>query len=277
YGSAADIAPAVRAEVLRAARPRVGEGSEWQRALALALVLRVAPDEAAALAEPLADDPSAPELLRNMAFQVLLAAQSGPERHAAAIEALGSDNAFRKSLAVAYLAEGEDQIKYFRLGGSGWRNWLDLAVVDDGALDPFGHLGSSGSTEPELPPGLKPEHLRPLLDQDDPALAAQAGYLLVLLGDASGLEPLLRQWRALDAPADELALPRDPASLRRLVYRAIAAIDDSSRIDVLREIYGTLDEYEVRDFYWTIRAMTGPDMLQFRKEIRDEVGMEQLR
>ncbi len=278
YGSAGDIAPAIRAEALRAARPRVGEGSDWQRAVALALVLRVAPAEAAALAEPLADDPSAPELLRNMAFQVLLAAQSGPERHAAAIAALGSDSAFRKSLAVAYLAEGSNQLAHFQFGGSGWHNWLDLAVVDDGAPDdPFGHFGAQQSDAPELPPDLKPEHLRPLLDQGDPALAAQAGYLLVLLGDASGLEPLLRQWRALDTPAEELALPRDPDSLRRLVYRAIAALDDSSRIDVLREIYGTLDEYEVRDFYWTIRVMTGPEMLQFRKEIRDEVGMEQLR
>ena len=34
--------------------------------------------------------------------------------------------------------------------------------------------------------------------------------------------------------------------------------------------------YEVSEFYWTIRIMTGPDILKFRKQIRDEVGMNQL-
>ena len=31
------------------------------------------------------------------------------------------------------------------------------------------------------------------------------------------------------------------------------------------------------DFYWTIRIMSGPEILKFRKQIRDEVGMENLR
>jgi hypothetical protein len=50
---------------------------------------------------------------------------------------------------------------------------------------------------------------------------------------------------------------------------------------VLEEIYRTYqpdeDAYRIREFYWTIRSMTGPSVLQLRKRIRDEVGMERLR
>jgi hypothetical protein len=61
-----------------------------------------------------------------------------------------------------------------------------------------------------------------------------------------------------------------------LAYRAIAALDDSSQVAVLREIVGRLDASEMRDFYWTVRAMSGDEMLKLRKEIRDKVGMEKL-
>ena len=101
----------------------------------------------------------------------------------------------------------------------------------------------------------------------DPEVVAQAGYLLALLGQPRGLDPLLRQLRSAD---------KDKRRWQWLAYRAIAALDDSSRLAVLREIYATLEQGEKSDFYWTIRIMTGPEMLEFRKQIRDEVGINQL-
>ena len=79
---------------------------------------------------------------------------------------------------------------------------------------------------------------------------------------------LLRYWREH---------PQNRSDIERPVYQAIAALNDTTKIGVLKEIYGRLDEYEVRDFYWTIRSMTGPEILRFRKQIRDEAGMERLR
>jgi hypothetical protein len=32
----------------------------------------------------------------------------------------------------------------------------------------------------------------------------------------------------------------------------------------------------VKDFYWTIRTMTGPQILALRKKIREEVGIAHL-
>jgi hypothetical protein len=46
---------------------------------------------------------------------------------------------------------------------------------------------------------------------------------------------------------------------------------------VLREIYGKMQEYEISQFYWTIRIMSGPEILKFRKEIREKHGMTALR
>jgi len=63
---------------------------------------------------------------------------------------------------------------------------------------------------------------------------------------------------------------------KKLVYRAIAVVDDPKYIPVLREIYGKLDQYEMSEFYWTIRIMTGPEILSFRKQVRDEVGASRL-
>ena len=33
----------------------------------------------------------------------------------------------------------------------------------------------------------------------------------------------------------------------------------------------------IRDFYWAIRNMNGPEILALRKRIRDDVGMDNLR
>ena len=94
-----------------------------------------------------------------------------------------------------------------------------------------------------------------------------AGYLLVLLDESDGMESLLRQWREHGRGDDRWS---------RLVYRAIAVADDPRHIPVLREIYGKLQAYEMSEFYWTIRIMSGPEILKFRKQVRDEVGAAQL-
>jgi len=55
---------------------------------------------------------------------------------------------------------------------------------------------------------------------------------------------------------------------------------DDGPTSVLTEIYRTFEKnqtWEISPFYWTIRSMHGPQVLKVRKQIRDEVGMEQLR
>jgi hypothetical protein len=102
----------------------------------------------------------------------------------------------------------------------------------------------------------------------DPKVAAYAGYLLALLGDPQGLDKLIAYWREQGRSQD---------SLTQLVYRAIAALDDARQLPLLEKIYQQLSEYEVRDFYWTIRAMSGTEIVKFRQRIRNQVGAEKLR
>ena len=48
---------------------------------------------------------------------------------------------------------------------------------------------------------------------------------------------------------------------------------------LLDEIYHQLgsESYRIREFYWTVRIMDGPEALKFREKIRREVGTERLR
>jgi hypothetical protein len=66
----------------------------------------------------------------------------------------------------------------------------------------------------------------------------------------------------------------------KLAYEAISAGDDAKYVPILEQIYETFHKEEshlMRDFYWSIRTMHGPEILKLRKRIRDEVGMDQLR
>ena len=108
----------------------------------------------------------------------------------------------------------------------------------------------------------RPRNIRPLLADPNTEVAAAAGYLLAVLGEPDGLPPLVRYWRENGEKQSELD---------RLVYQAIAVIDDPKYIGVLREIYDGLQQYDVGEFYWTIRIMSGPEILKFRKEVRDHM------
>jgi len=241
-------------DLTEAAKQRVGKGSGLARMAALTILANVAPDEAGELAAGMADDRSLEAPLRHAAFQIRLAMQSPNERRKAALAALGDQDPDRRKLALACLARGPSHYVH----GAFSLNNVEFS-------DPFSS-DSERSASPTA--GLKPDVLRPFLADPDPRVAADAGYLLALLGERDGLEPVLRYWRREDERGSET---------EKLVYRAIAALDDSSQLPLLKKIYEGLRPYAVRDFYWTIRPMTGPQMIEFRKQIRDEVGMSNLR
>ena len=135
----------------------------------------------------------------------------------------------------------------------------------------YEYIPSGQPIIPVPPRGLKPEQVRPLLQDKNPLVAAEAGYLLALLKDSTGMDKLLAYYEKKSTDHDFVC---------RMVYRAITALDDDSRVPILKDIYKSLSKsgsYELREFYWTIRNMTGEKCLELRKVIRDEVGMEALR
>jgi len=250
------MTPAARRELTRAASARAASGAELQRLVALTLLLEADPEAAAQLTAKLADDQQLSPEFRTDAFQVLLAAQTKKKAAETAIAALKGSDVARRRLALTHLATDRQTYAYLRETLS-----LMSSITQ--------HHESGKPIVPEPPPGLGAGHVRPLLNDSDPRIAAQAGYLLALLGAPEGLPPLLRYWREHKKERGD--------DTDRYLYRAIAALDDSAHVPVLQQIYHRLGEYEVSEFYWTIRIMSGPEILKLRKQIRDEVGMDRLR
>ncbi len=257
YYDRTSITAAMKKRMAAAVAPHVAASSPRKRLAALDLLLFAAPDQALAAAKQTMDDPALEESLRRDAFIVALAAQTNSERVETAIEALAGTDAPRRTIALKFLAVGPSSLA--RLASAGFM----LQVEDDGT---FRSITSGQPIVPTPPRKLTADHVRPLLDHPDRETAAYAGYLLALFGEPEGLGPLLGYWRS-QSPSDELD---------RLVYRAISAVDDSQHIAALKQIYGRLNQHEKGEFYWTIRGMNGPEILTFRKQIRDEVGVANL-
>src|SRR4029453_17273774 len=103
------------------------------------------------------------------------------------------------------------------------------------------------------PKGLTIEPVREVMASGDERSKAYAGYLMVLLGDRSGLDTLISYYRQQprERYGDEWA---------KLVYRAIAVTNDPSLVPVLEEIYNGYnksDTYRIRTSYWTLRSLNG--------------------
>jgi len=260
FGSVRQIPAAGRREMAAAVKAHVARGTELERLVALGLLTEAAPEEAAQVAAQMAGDAQLSQALRVDAFQVVLLTQPPDAALKTALEAMADQDPERRRLALSLLVDGKAGLRALRS-----QFYLQLDLTADAVVR------SADSGQALRPPtGLQVEHVRPFLTHADPQVAAYAGYLAALLGDREGLPPLLKYWRS--RPPEERS-----EGLDRLVYRAIAAMDDSSQVAVLRGVVARLNPVETRDLYWTIRGMTGQEMLQLRKEIRDKVGMENLR
>ncbi len=244
--------------VKRDARYWAAAGNEVQRIMALGLLAGVAPDQAVKIARRTVDDKSLAADHRRDAFRILLWASHNQSKAAAvknAVDALADDEVLRR-IALAYLVDDLDSL---RMSSAGYPLSYSMHIY---------HGFTSGKPIiPKAPGGLKREHVRPLLEDKDPKTAAYAGYLLALMGQPEGLPPLMDYWRSLG---------RRDWDDNRLVVRAVAVLNDSTKVAELRKIYGETDSWRKRELYWTIRIMTGPEIYALRKQMRDEVGMRNL-
>jgi len=241
-------------------------GAGWQRVIGLTLLLSLESTTALEIARPMIEDETLSVDERTDALQIALVALPSAEQVPFAVTQLFSPHLEFRGKALASLTGDHAGLRALR-GGA-----FELSAYHAYQVEEVNAITTGEPIEPEPPPGLEAGPLLPLLDSPDSKVAAQAGYLLALLGHAEGLPPLVAYWRARAA--------NDPAWMR-LVYRAIAKLDDGSQVATLKEIYARLNNDQHRrslsEFYWTIRSMTGPEILGLRKAIRDEVGVQNLR
>ncbi|MEP0841652.1 MAG: hypothetical protein HRF43_02945, partial [Phycisphaerae bacterium] len=234
-------------------------GSLWQRIMGLAVLVAADRSAAGELAGRLLHDPSTaadPRLRQDLARVYLI---SHPDRKAKelAVKALSSDNPELRRTALYYLALGRSHVHVLRDRMLLRVNYTDPTEFEGAAFD--------RAIQPKAPPGLRREDVAPLLSDADPGTAAAAGYLTALLGGAEGLKPLVEYWRS-QAGGDE--------RWSRLVYRAIVALNDDAQTPLLEEIYAGMagHEYQLREFYWTLRSMKGENVLKLRERVRVELN-----
>lgn len=254
YYDLSSLSERKKSELADQIEPKAREGIAEQRLIALTLLAAVAPARAAKSAKAISQEPHTPESenLRQDAFQIYFALQTPAGRKRLAVDALDDADPHRQSLAVAFLAMGDSPLRYLR----NLETYLDM--TDYGST-----VYSSGENKPiipEAPNGLSADDVRPLADSKDPQTAACAGYLLTVMGEPTFITPLVKHWRT--APQSD--------ELDRLMFRAVAVVDDSSYLPILKDIYSRRSSYEIPEFYWTIRIMSGAEILTFRKQIRKE-------
>ncbi len=247
------IAPAV----LKTLKGFAADGQPAQQIVALALLVNnAARDDAAAGARTLFETPGISESLRTDALQLQLASLDAPGAERLAAGQLGAENPATCKLAARYLTLGAEAVQHFHKG---------IYLHSFGRV--YHSYRNGVAIEVSAPKGVTEEKVRPLLTNADPDVAACGGYLLATLGQDDGLDRLIDMWRAKGKSGN----------WHQPLYRAIAALDDDTRTPLLAEIYKQLNDWDRREFYWTIRSMNGPQVLKLRKQIRDEVGIENLK
>lgn len=251
----------VKKRVADDALPYLESEHEWQQTVALVLLHSANRPLAVEKATAIYEDDKNSSQLRDDALRVLLVSQTEVQRSKTALAALSSGDPLLGKTAVTLFARDIDAVDDLR-------DYITLRYTR--SYTSFGN--QSGPIVPKAPRRLKVEQVRPFLDSDEPETAAYAGYLMALLDDPSGIETMLAEWRKQKSPYGEWP---------RLVYRALAVTNDSQYIPVLEEIYESYvkadSTYRIREFYWTIRIMTGAEALKLRKRIRAERGMSNLR
>jgi HEAT repeat protein len=269
------ISKAERKRLVSDASPRAQSGPEWQRLIALGLLLSADPEAAAASARAIIKDSKASRALRRDAFQVLLVSGESAQAVEEALKALGGHEPDFQRIALLFAVSDSAALGTVREA-------LHLNANTQVFTRMTAPLARSADTLSEpirtLPKGLGPELLKPLLKSADEESAALAGFALTLLGDPEGLEPLLRYWRKQGA--------KGQSSWEKRVYQGIAQLGDDAQVSVLERIYSharaagptsSAETATIKDLYWSIRGMDGPGARRLRQRIRTEVGMPFLR
>lgn len=260
-GMGRPISGLTKAAARKMIEQKIADGNEKQRLLAIWLLAKDDNPKAIQTAEQwLADEAFSVEFRDNL-FQVLLLVSPKSDAQSRAVETLKNAAASKSHL--------KNSLRFLAIGENAVQQGLSISEM----VSSYRRESSGGKPiVPELPPGVTLPLVRPFLNDKDPEIAALAGYLVSICGEPAGLPPLLEFWEKQKKEESGIYGHFTKELLQKTVYRAIAYLNDTEKIDILREIYESHDTYELGEFYWTIRIMSGDDIAKFRKEIRDRVG-----
>ncbi len=244
----------------RDARAMASTGSPHQKLVALILLVISSKEDVEPLAEAVYRESRFGDKVRSDALRLHIISLKENERGQICLDALRSADRALQRVGLAYLAKGEQTLARMQTAPI-WLNFVESSFYSSG----FG----PGAQAPKPPAELDSGLLSPFLADPDNTTSSYAAYLLAQIKDPRGLDILIARWQK----------QRTSEELRELVYEAISFLNSEDHVHILEDIYATFaaDRWRVSQFYWTIRSMTGDQVLRLRKKIRDDVGMDQLR
>ena len=162
-------------------------------------------------------------------------------------------------VGLAYVAEGYEGVSNTEIG----------SIEVPGAMDIY----STGALiVAKVSPRVDIADILPLVEHQDSAVVAMATFVLVVLGEDVDLAPLEREARK-EGLGGYLSGATD------LLVLAIAFRGHDQDVSILEEVYDAIrsgSQWTLRDLYWKIRIMSGPNVLKLRKRMREEVGISKL-
>ena len=238
------------------------QGTLWQKTLALSLLSGLDSKAATAKSVEIASDEAQPEQFRADALQVALICSADDDAKALALKYLDSEVPLFAEVTTPFLAMGKSSIRY--LSGA-----VPVVHSDE---EQYGSYSFDEASEPKpifltAPEGVTLETVQALQKSEIAKVAVSADYLAILLNPDSPVDRIIQAWQKNMGNAE----------IRRMTYRAIAVSNKPENVVHLRRMYIDIaEDYSdsISEFYWTIRTMTGPEILAFRKQIRDERGHE---
>ena len=256
------ISGLTKADARRMLEHQLVAGNEKQRLLAFILFARDDNEKAIQKADAwLVDETLSPDF-RNNVFKLTLCLLPKTTAQARAVQMLEKKDASEEQM--------KSSLRFLALG----KNALQRALPFS-SLFSYEYISYSSNGKPiipELPKGVTFELVKPFLDHKDPEVAAMAGYLTSIYGEPTGLPPLLKYWKTEKGKEVDYYGQRNLEELQKNVYRAIAYLNATEHTDVLREIFEKYDRFDLSEFYWTIRIMSGDEIVKLRKEVRTKAG-----
>ena len=239
----------------------VESGTKWQKINSLLLLAEKDAEATVELAKSLVDDEQTKFELKTDALKVLLANEKSENAEKRSVALLESEEKAWQKVGLAYLALGKTGVA--SLSGGANQNAPKMS---------FDFSGQPGPIVPDLPEGITSVQLINVSNNAAPDVLAQAGYLLTLMDDPRYFDHLINYWKAHST---------NPA-YRQLAYRAISHHNDPAHAKILEQMYDDIrnEPYPnstIKDFYWSIRIMTGSEALELRQRIREEQGADVLR
>ncbi len=251
--------PEKKSRLVGEATARVSVGGDVQRLVALSLLARAQPETAITHARTVFESPEISESLRRDAFHILLLCQDKSKALNESLNVLEHPDVAIRRLALQCVAqEGgiEPSIGNGIYINSRVNEYNEYMVVRNG------DRGKVIRVEPIA--GVDPAKIQPFLSDTEPETRGYAAYILATHKDGSHIDEIAKFWRERG---------KYDQSWKRMLWRAIAAADADDKTPVLEELYAALgkSDYFIRDFYWTVRSMTGAKAKAFRKKVYKEV------